>query len=302
MSSVMTPALEVRARITKFLEANPDGVSVTAIVDGTGLSRSAVSKNLTAFEFAGKARRTRTSARGRNQADTWYPVTDTASVRSVKEPDIINAVPARLDEPSTPNPDHQVGKLSDNPGRPEPGTLPSDDPDSTSPDKRPGALEADPEPGGEVLVEADISTGTPGENGPARTGPTVEKGPVEPSDSAGQPEDPDTPEPATLAPESDPTPGPVNLDSGPVGEGTRPAGTKPRRNPKSGTTRAAPGELRAMVATHLDRYPGAEFTAGEIAKVLGRSPGAIQNALAKLTSTGDAVLTCEAPRRYQAAA
>ncbi|MBB4934397.1 DNA-binding transcriptional ArsR family regulator [Lipingzhangella halophila] len=70
---------------------------------------------------------------------------------------------------------------------------------------------------------------------------------------------------------------------------------------QSGVRRAAPGELRAMVAEHLRDHPTTSFTAGEISNVLTRSAGAIQNALERLTANGEAERTCEAPRRYKIA-
>lgn len=46
-------------------------------------------------------------------------------------------------------------------------------------------------------------------------------------------------------------------------------------------------------------HSGTDFTAGQIGKVLGRSAGA--SALDRLTTMKRAYLTCEAPRRHQAA-
>jgi hypothetical protein len=62
-----------------------------------------------------------------------------------------------------------------------------------------------------------------------------------------------------------------------------------------------PGGLRDLVDAHLQAHPGKDFTAGQIGKVLDRSAGAISNALDRLTTMKRAELTCEAPRRYQAA-
>jgi hypothetical protein len=61
-----------------------------------------------------------------------------------------------------------------------------------------------------------------------------------------------------------------------------------------------PGGLRDLVDAHLRAHPGTDFTAGQIGKVLGRSAGAIANALDRLTTMKRADLTSESPRRYQA--
>lgn len=74
------------------------------------------------------------------------------------------------------------------------------------------------------------------------------------------------------------------------------------RNPISGSTRLAPGELKLMVKAVLDHEPGEEFSATAISHLLqGRSIGAIQNNLARLAKEGKAVQTSDKPRRYRSA-
>jgi hypothetical protein len=68
----------------------------------------------------------------------------------------------------------------------------------------------------------------------------------------------------------------------------------------AGGDRSAPRPLRPLVEAHLTAYAGKEFTAGEIAKVLDRSPGAVANALDTLVGQGVVELTCEHPRRFRA--
>ncbi|MER5302225.1 helix-turn-helix domain-containing protein [Streptomyces lasiicapitis] len=65
--------------------------------------------------------------------------------------------------------------------------------------------------------------------------------------------------------------------------------------------RLARGGLRQMVYEHLDAHPGQEFTAPRLAKTLGRSAGAVANALVKLTDQGQADLVGESPRAYRLA-
>lgn len=66
--------------------------------------------------------------------------------------------------------------------------------------------------------------------------------------------------------------------------------------------RLAPGALRQMVIDHLQAHPGEAFTATKISRVIGKSSGAIANALVTLTSQGITEQAGEQPRTYRAAA
>ncbi|WP_067460751.1 AAA family ATPase [Actinomadura macra] len=66
--------------------------------------------------------------------------------------------------------------------------------------------------------------------------------------------------------------------------------------------RLGQGELRRRVAVVLADRPGTLFTPGEIARGLGRSAGAVGNALAVLTDRGQAELVSVRPRRYRGTA
>ncbi|WP_029535692.1 AAA family ATPase [Saccharopolyspora spinosa] len=73
----------------------------------------------------------------------------------------------------------------------------------------------------------------------------------------------------------------------------------------SGTTggaRLRSGELRRIVAEWLSDHAGTEFTPRDIAKKLGRSSGAVGNALQVLTDRGEAERTSLTPLRYRATA
>lgn len=60
------------------------------------------------------------------------------------------------------------------------------------------------------------------------------------------------------------------------------------------------GQLRELVAAHLHAHPDLEFTPAEVANVLGRSRGAVTNALNRLLALGRAERTQLAPVRYRA--
>ncbi len=67
-----------------------------------------------------------------------------------------------------------------------------------------------------------------------------------------------------------------------------------------GQPRMRPGELTQTVLRFLRDHPEGTFTAPEIAREIGRSSGAIGNALDNLSASGDATLLTGTPRRYQA--
>ncbi|MGF1425015.1 hypothetical protein [Kitasatospora sp. LaBMicrA B282] len=76
---------------------------------------------------------------------------------------------------------------------------------------------------------------------------------------------------------------------------------RPAAPASSGGPRLAPGQLHQMVLDHLRANSGQEWTPTGIARVLGRSSGAIGNALSTMVDRGEAFMTCDKPRRYQAA-
>ena len=69
----------------------------------------------------------------------------------------------------------------------------------------------------------------------------------------------------------------------------------------AGSRRAVAGSGRPgeLVEGHLREFPGKEFTPYQVGKVLGRSSGAVANALDKLVSLGVAELAGESPRAYR---
>ena len=67
----------------------------------------------------------------------------------------------------------------------------------------------------------------------------------------------------------------------------------------TGGSRSPAGELRGMVEDHLADHPFEDFSPSQVAKVLGRSSGAVANALDRLAEIGVTIQTSAAPRRYQ---
>jgi hypothetical protein len=70
----------------------------------------------------------------------------------------------------------------------------------------------------------------------------------------------------------------------------------------SGTARLPKGALRGMVEDVLSEKPGEEFSPNAIAIALGRSSGAVANALDQMVRDGVVTMTSEKPRRYTFAA
>ncbi len=87
--------------------------------------------------------------------------------------------------------------------------------------------------------------------------------------------------------------------AGPVSKEERPEAPGPES--QSGNEgRLARGALRTMVRDHLAARSNEDLGATQIAKALGRSPGAVANALARLESHGEIAAVGNSPRRYRA--
>ena len=71
--------------------------------------------------------------------------------------------------------------------------------------------------------------------------------------------------------------------------------------PVRSTDRLARGELGTLVRAYLAARPGEDLGPTQIGKALGRSQGAVSNALARLEVAGDAQLVSASPRRYRIA-
>lgn len=78
------------------------------------------------------------------------------------------------------------------------------------------------------------------------------------------------------------------------------AGTETDGDARPSTSRLRKGQLRALVLDHLQQHPDAEYSPTAIAKALGRSAGAVSNALDRLAVDGVAVQSSQKPRRFTA--
>ncbi|MGV9725721.1 hypothetical protein [Nocardia beijingensis] len=158
------------------------------------------------------------------------------------------------------------------------------------------AAPADPDPApAELATPEHIS---PEPVPPADPDP-VTPAPADPTDEAAAPgpdvpadPDPDTtPETALAAPTGD---DPATL--APVTPA--PADATTAANAESTVERLPAGALRGQVDDFLRDNPGKEFTPHQIGKELGRSSGAVHNALVTLTKNGIARQTSAAPKKF----
>ncbi|RMI28968.1 MarR family transcriptional regulator [Nocardia stercoris] len=76
------------------------------------------------------------------------------------------------------------------------------------------------------------------------------------------------------------------------------AGTDAAAGQQESPVRLAAGALRGQVEDFLRDHPGSEFTPHQIGKTIGRSSGAVHNALEKLTALGTARKTSARPKKY----
>ena len=65
------------------------------------------------------------------------------------------------------------------------------------------------------------------------------------------------------------------------------------------TDRLGPGALGALVREYLAARPSEDLGPTQIGKALGRSQGAVSNALARFEAGGEAQLVSASPRRYR---
>jgi DNA-binding transcriptional ArsR family regulator len=79
-----------------------------------------------------------------------------------------------------------------------------------------------------------------------------------------------------------------------------PAVAEAGKDDGNGTARLGRGELSTLVLDYLAARPDETFGPTQVGKALGRSQGAVANALARFADSGRVRLVGDAPRRYQA--
>lgn len=325
------PAAAVLTALTALGAVGADGAAVADIARHAGLPAAGTRKALIACEKAGTATRERAARPGK--PDTWRPApapqdSGDEQPADLDEPEgpgekpgaaTADGTPAPGDEPA--DPAGTDGTLSPDSGDDGPAEAPEPD-ETVTPDSAEDSSGA-----GEDQAGADRPDEPPAEPGPDgdQDAPAPDGGERtadgEPADSAGDP-----PDPAVIAEASEQALKIAQavadigtaLVAGQTGgalaaiEAIREPAAQARRVLKAatrkrgpGTARGAraaqprPGALRELVEAHLYKFPDEEFTPHEIGKVLGRSSGAVANALDRLVEFGVAVLANEKPRRFR---
>lgn len=305
--TTMTPSMSAMLTI---LSTN-HGATVIDLAERGKLGRSTAAKVLTGLETRGLARRQAAERTAAHRVpDLWFSTTP--------------------DEPALPkvllDTDVAPDDRAETATTPERGPSDQDTPSATAdsdahvqrPDDQPesedgteanvSALEADSDsehahetrskPAHET--EADETVAEAVLTGPhqvAQTAPDDAEQPDAGEDPAISQEARPTADGPAAAPQGsnpqDPAPQDTSAPSGEVPATTAPEGTTPA------PVRLAKGGLRALVVEHLTAHPDGEFTSPKLAKILGRSSGAISNVFDTLVKTSQAEMTCEKPRTFR---
>ncbi len=275
------PAGGPAAAVWAALTAAP-GATAAQIAAAAGTARIAAGRELAALETSGLASRTPGPRTGRGAAPaTWQSAIQAAAATALDSP--------RQPPPASPegSPAAEAGATTGTGGP---------IPDETAPTPAESAA-----PGGDAAPDSSAPAGHPAPD--LGTGDDADSAP------AG--------EAAQLLREVTRTAAAAGaaLDGGDTAaalegmDAVCAAATRARRLLKAAATgrrprgtagpAARPGQLRDLVQTHLGAHPDAEFTPHAIGRALGRSSGAVANALDRLTALGHAQLTSDKPRRYR---
>lgn len=298
--------------LAQALLDEPGGAAAVLAV-AAGTSRPTASRVLVAMEAQGLVRREsgeRGEGNGR-RPDRWYLTAAPAAERSsAGEPALENpmeegdCVASRDEDPEEPaDPEGEVpervsqeeaaGPAADG-SAPQTGEPAGHGGDQTGADAGDASADGDEacEPGSGREVEAEVQASPdgqveavsgPGSGGQGGQGDGV---PLAGHDVAATP----------------PAAGRVAVPGQPCPTCGHRARSAVSRAVSGGGTRLGQGQLHDLALEHLRAHPDQEWTATGIAKEIGRSSGAIANALATMTSRGQAEMTCAAPRRYRASA
>ncbi|GAA1463147.1 MarR family transcriptional regulator [Nocardiopsis exhalans] len=260
-ANTTAPAREL---ILAALAQATKSLTVTELAEEAGVGKSTASKYLPGLEKEGLAVRTPGGRDGRRRL-----------------PDHWQAAPTTPTEPAPATAETTSGSAKDLeeavPAPPATGEAAEDQhPQDTAPA---------PVSKGETASPTSRSMPAPGHTHQAQRPDT------EPASTSTEAAHAPAPRRAAPAPRTKATSGREPVHTGAGEEGV---------NPVSGSQRLAPGELKLMVWALLKNSPEEEFTATELSHLLqGRSIGAIQNNLAKLSREGKAELACDKPRRYR---
>ena len=295
--SAEPPADGPAAAVWAALTASP-GATVAQVAVAAGTSRAIAGRELAALQASGLAIRTPADAGGRGTAPaTWHPVP-----RARSDPEA-SAATADVDPPESTGQDADAG-AGQSPAVPLSGATDAKSPGETAPDAAladrgdPGQAEGTESPAASPDERTGDSsrTNAPGDCGQSAAGNEVAELLDQLAAAAA--------ETACAVRSGDTSAALTGM------EAIYAAAAKGRRTLKAtasgrktrGGSASRPGQLRDLVQAHLAAHPAIEFTPHAIGRVLGRSSGAVANALDRLTALGQAQLTSERPRRYQATA
>ncbi|WP_432850640.1 hypothetical protein ACQPXB_08460 [Amycolatopsis sp. CA-161197] len=263
---------KVRAALMDSPGSTPAAVAMAA-----GVGRSTASKFLARWESEGTA--IRTAGDSPRTPDTWALATpDHDAMAAVVE----DAQPETNATPSAEVPSDHASAIADT-------TTEATDAREAADAVNPAA--ADPTSVQEPTVGSDTSgdLATDASASDSTATDSAEDAAVPPADADAE-NSGVTPVPGAAAGEpvgEAAETGPSTVDLPAVAET---ASTDGDRLPKGG--------LRALVEEYLTDHPGGSFGPAKIGRDLGRSGGAVNNALEKLVADGYAIKTCEAPKRF----
>lgn len=316
------------AAVVAALAAHPGGATTAGIAAAAGISRAAVGKALASLEAAGAAERTKGARPG--IPDTWRPAATapTPPPQTTKSPDpgsIPHAEPASTGETAA----GPAAGVEDKPDQESAADQPadSDGAGSGNDEDEPGGQDSPaPEAGQDGIAgPAEIGNARQGDPSALERAQDGTAGADTPDDGAGQAADSppgegtgSAPDPAVIAEitgHATQVTAAAQAAAAALAAGDLRAAlagfteiseqaTQARRALKAAASgrkapAVKPGALRELVAAHLRAHPGKDFGPHEIGKVLGRSSGAVANALDRLTGLGEAELSSEKPRRFR---
>jgi hypothetical protein len=290
------------AAVQAALAASPDGATAVGIATAAGLRRAAAGKALAELEIAGAAERTKGGRPG--IPDTWRLA---AAAPAGLSPDTAGAA----GDPAIPGPAGQdeaaaqpatAGSEPGGQGQPPVTGQPASSPDAEDQDG-PGSQHPAGEPGQDgTAAPGDADGQQAGDSPAAGDGTETSPDPAVTAEVAGHASQiVAAAQAVTTALQA----GDLRAALAGIEEACEQA-SQARRTLKAVTggkkaPAVKPGALRELVAAHLRDYPGGNFTPHQIGKKLGRSSGAVANALDTLVKLGDAELATEKPRSFRLA-